>query len=87
MDMNLRLDRLPTRGETRLGSGFFMMPGGKGANQAVAARRAGSRRSVFLTAFGEQTRFGREIRDRYFRRRGSTSAMPSSSTPTPRASP
>ena len=35
MDMNLRLDRRPTRGETRLGSGFFMMAGGKGANQAV----------------------------------------------------
>ncbi|WP_435005273.1 ribokinase [Tundrisphaera lichenicola] len=64
MDMNLRLDRLPTRGETRLGREFFSMPGGKGANQAVAARRAGGE-VVFLTAFGHDD-FGRQIRDRYF---------------------
>jgi ribokinase len=41
-----------------------MMPGGKGANQAVAARRAGAD-VVFLTAFGDDA-FGRQIRDRYF---------------------
>jgi ribokinase len=41
-----------------------MMPGGKGANQAVAARRAGAE-VTFLTAFGDDA-FGREIRDRYF---------------------
>ena len=64
MDMNLRLDRLPGPGETRLGGGFFMMPGGKGANQAVAARRAGSE-VVLLTAFGDDA-FGRQMRDRYF---------------------
>src|SRR3954452_24985863 len=64
MDMNLRLDRLPMPGETRLGGGFFMMPGGKGANQAVAARRAGAEVG-FLTAFGVDD-FGRKIRDRYF---------------------
>lgn len=64
MDMNLRLDRLPSPGETRLGSGFFMMPGGKGANQAVAARRAGAE-VIFLTALGGDD-FGRQIRDRYF---------------------
>jgi ribokinase len=64
MDMNLRLDRLPTPGQTRLGGGFFLMPGGKGANQAVAARRAGAE-VVFLTAFGSDD-FGRQIRDRYF---------------------
>ena len=64
MDMNLRLDRLPSPGETRLGSGFFIEPGGKGANQAVAARRAGAE-VVFLTAFGDDA-FGRQMRDRYF---------------------
>jgi ribokinase len=64
MDMNLRLDRLPTPGETRLGSGFFMATGGKGANQAVAARRAGAD-VVFLSAFGDDT-FGHRMRDRYF---------------------
>ena len=64
MDMNLRLDRLPSPGETRLGSSFFSSTGGKGANQAVAARRAGAE-VVFLTAFGDDA-FGREMRDRYF---------------------
>ena len=64
MDMNLRLDRLPQRGETRLGSSFFTSTGGKGANQAVAARRAGAD-VVFLSAFGDDA-FGRQMRDRYF---------------------
>jgi ribokinase len=64
MDMNLRLDRLPLRGETRLGSSFFTATGGKGANQAVAARRAGAD-VVFLSAFGDDA-FGRQMRDRYF---------------------
>ncbi len=64
MDMNMRLDRLPTPGETRLGSSFFTSTGGKGANQAVAARRAGAE-VVFLTAFGDDA-FGRVMRDRYF---------------------
>ena len=64
MDMNLRLDRLPTPGETRLGSSFFTSTGGKGANQAVAARRAGAD-VVFLSAFGDDA-FGLQMRDRYF---------------------
>ncbi len=51
-DMNMRLAELPKAGETRLGIGFFMAPGGKGANQAVAARRAGAE-VLFLTAFGD----------------------------------
>ena len=32
---------MPTGGETLLGSGFFTARGGKGANQAVAAKRLG----------------------------------------------
>jgi ribokinase len=64
MDMNLRLDRLPTPGETRLGSSFFTSTGGKGANQAVAARRAGAD-VAFLSAFGDDAH-GRQMRDRYF---------------------
>jgi ribokinase len=64
IDMNLRLDQLPTPGETRLGSSFFTSTGGKGANQAVAARRAGAD-VVFLSAFGDDD-FGRQMRDRYF---------------------
>jgi ribokinase len=41
-DMVIKADRLPVPGETILGGTFFMNPGGKGANQAVAASRMGA---------------------------------------------
>ena len=40
-DMVIRLDRLPRVGETVLGGEFASTAGGKGANQAVGAARAG----------------------------------------------
>lgn len=40
-DMIIRLDRIPRPGETILGGEFVTAAGGKGANQAVAAARAG----------------------------------------------
>jgi ribokinase len=40
-DMVIKLDRIPRPGETLLGGEFVMASGGKGANQAVAAARAG----------------------------------------------
>ena len=43
MDLVARLDRLPEAGETRIAEGLESLPGGKGANQAVAASRAGGR--------------------------------------------
>ncbi|MFM7818541.1 MAG: ribokinase [Verrucomicrobiota bacterium] len=43
MDLVARLDRLPVAGETRMAEGFESLPGGKGANQAVAAARSGGR--------------------------------------------
>jgi ribokinase len=40
-DMIVKLDRIPRPGETILGGEFITAAGGKGANQAVAASRAG----------------------------------------------
>ncbi|MBI5383853.1 MAG: ribokinase [Verrucomicrobia bacterium] len=40
-DMIIKLDRLPRPGETLLGGQFVTAAGGKGANQAVGAARAG----------------------------------------------
>ena len=40
-DMVIKADRLPVPGETIIGGSFMMNPGGKGANQAVAAARLG----------------------------------------------
>ncbi len=42
-DMVVKTDHLPAPGETILGGKFLMNPGGKGANQAVAAARLGGR--------------------------------------------
>lgn len=42
-DMVVRVPRIPRPGETVLGGAFAMAAGGKGANQAVAAARAGGR--------------------------------------------
>ncbi|MEE8446877.1 MAG: ribokinase [Gemmatimonadota bacterium] len=42
-DLVVRAPALPGPGETVLGSSFLVTPGGKGANQAVAAARLGAR--------------------------------------------
>lgn len=42
LDTTVRVRRLPAPGETVLGSDLLTSHGGKGANQAVAARRAGA---------------------------------------------
>ncbi len=43
VDMVVRVPALPRPGETVLAPGYEAVPGGKGANQAVAAARAGAR--------------------------------------------
>lgn len=52
MDLIANVSRLPKPGETVTGSAFVTAPGGKGANQALAARRAGAR-VVMAGASGE----------------------------------
>ncbi|WP_226038487.1 ribokinase [Aquibacillus saliphilus] len=42
MDMVTATSRIPGKGETLIGDGFNMVPGGKGANQAVAAAHLGA---------------------------------------------
>jgi ribokinase len=62
MDLVGRAARLPLPGETVLGDDFFMGAGGKGANQAIAAARAGGR-CTFLGAIGSDS-FGVTLRAR-----------------------
>ena len=57
-DMVIKADHLPTPGETILGGNFFMNPGGKGANQAVAAKRLGGS-VAFISKTGNDV-FGRQ---------------------------
>jgi len=50
-DMVIKTKKLPAPGETILGGTFLMNPGGKGANQAVAAARLGGK-VTFITKRG-----------------------------------
>ncbi|MBE1456259.1 ribokinase [Nocardiopsis terrae] len=60
MDLVAYVDEVPDGGETVTGTGFRQIPGGKGANQAVAAARAGAD-VAFLGAVGDDA-FGTELR-------------------------
>lgn len=59
-DMVVTSTKMPLPGETVLGNEFDVIPGGKGANQAVAASRAGSQVS-FVGKVGNDD-FGRKTR-------------------------
>jgi ribokinase len=64
-DMVVKSKKIPAIGETILGGSFFMNPGGKGANQAVAAARLGGN-VTFVTKtgndlFGDQARHHFEL--------------------------
>jgi ribokinase len=64
-DMVVRTPAIPRPGETVLGGEFFMAPGGKGANQAVAAARAGGE-VHFIARIGDDV-FGRQSLDGFIR--------------------
>jgi ribokinase len=60
MDIVVQMDVFPKQGETILGELFTTIPGGKGANQAVAAARLGAPLQ-FVGAVGRDS-FGKELR-------------------------
>lgn len=62
-DMVVKTARFPEPGETIIGGDFFMFPGGKGANQAVAAARAGGE-VTFICAVGDDV-FGQNALEGY----------------------
>ena len=47
IDLVARVERIPVPGETLAGQSFRCVPGGKGANQALAAIRAGAQVKMF----------------------------------------
>ena len=57
-DMIIKIDRIPKPGETVIGGKFSTAAGGKGANQAVAAARAGGK-VTFVARVGDDM-FGRQ---------------------------
>ena len=59
MDISVTVPRLPEPGATVLGSAARFTPGGKGANQAVAAARLGA--SVRMTGCVGDDDFGRQL--------------------------
>ncbi|MCW6533954.1 ribokinase [Sphingomonas lycopersici] len=52
-DFVVRARHVPAPGETLLGGDLSVFPGGKGANQAVAAARAGGAQTAMLVALGD----------------------------------
>jgi len=66
-DMVIKSERLPVPGETVIGGTFMMNPGGKGANQAVAAARLGGN-VTFIAKTGNDL-FGKQSLE-LFKREG-----------------
>lgn len=70
-DLVIKTDRIPEPGETVLGAQFMMAAGGKGANQAVAARRLGGD-VTFVACVGDDL-FGTNSLENYRREGMNTS--------------
>ncbi|WP_324740578.1 ribokinase [Pseudomonas veronii] len=61
MDLVTRASRLPRAGETLIGQSFSTVPGGKGANQAVASARLGA--EVAMIGCVGSDAYGLQLRD------------------------
>jgi len=61
MDLAVSTQELPKKGESVLGSSILQSPGGKGANQAVAAALVGG--NVSLVSMRGDDQYGRELID------------------------
>lgn len=59
IDLVVSTNKVPSKGETVLGESFFTTPGGKGANQAVAAARLGD--DVYMVGRIGDDDFGNQI--------------------------
>lgn len=62
-DHVLRVPHFPRPGETLIGQNYQVIPGGKGANQAVAAARLGAD-IAFIATIGDDA-FGNEIKEKF----------------------
>jgi len=65
MDLVIKTERYPIKGETVIGGDFFQLPGGKGANQACTVSRLGGDVG-FVGACGNDI-FGQEVSDNLIR--------------------
>lgn len=63
MDLVTTTEHMPDQGETVLGNHFATYPGGKGANQAMAAARLGADVSL-IGAMGDDA-FGNQLREHF----------------------
>jgi ribokinase len=63
MDLMVKSPRIPAIGETILGGDFIMTPGGKGANQAMAAAKLGAE-VYFIARLGDDI-FARQSLDNF----------------------
>jgi len=70
MDLIVKLKKLPVVGETVIGGIFKMSPGGKGANQAVAAAKLGAE-SYFIGRIGDDE-FGKALMTNFERNKVNT---------------
>lgn len=63
MDMTVTAPRIPNKGETLIGGSVQYIPGGKGANQAVAMARLGADVEMFGCVGADS--FGKELVDNF----------------------